>query len=84
MTRRALLLMPLLIARRAGGVSPSDEFLRRALEVEKHWDVFIRRLFGCKPAPEPTNSENCRPQFGEIDYAAFTRWTKAARKLMGE
>lgn len=83
MTRRSLFLT-FLISAPAVGTSPADiEFYRKALEVEKHWDRFIRKLFGCKPEV-PTTPENCRPQFGEIDYAAFTKWQRAALKLMGD
>jgi hypothetical protein len=62
----------------------SEEFYRRVLEVEKHWDVFIRTLFGCQPAPSVTGPDTCRPNLGSIDYSSYSKWMKAARKLMEE
>lgn len=67
------------------GMPPaSEEFYRRVLEVEKHWDIFVRRLFGCHPAPAVTGPDTCSPHLGDIDYTSYSKWTRAAKKLMEE
>jgi hypothetical protein len=56
------------------------EFLERVVEMERHWDVFYRRLAGC-PETGPATEETCRPALGRLDHAAFVRSRRAAARL---
>jgi hypothetical protein len=74
-----LVLVFLLVAVCARPVDEA-EFRRRALVFEKHWDPFIRRLFGCE-LEGPTTAETCRPALGQVDRREYERARNAAKKL---
>ena len=56
------------------------ELYDKVLEFEKHWDIFVRNLFGCQKTGE-TNSDTCKPSNGSINYSEWTRARNAAKKL---
>ncbi len=73
MTRRAFVI-------KLSGGSTYDDLRLSVIEFEKHWDRFVRRLFGCRPDGE-ISPDTCKPAEGSIDYAAFSAVRKVARKL---
>jgi hypothetical protein len=47
---------------------------------EKHWQVFLKELFGCKDVGL-VSPESCKPSEGKIDYAAWEKARKAAKDM---
>lgn len=83
MTRRAAVGL-LLGAVHAGSQNEEEnrEFLRRVVEFERHWDVFIRKLFGCplnKVLVEP--EAECSLAAGMMDLRGYQKAREAAKKL---
>lgn len=76
MKRRAFLLLP--FAAPARPSATYDELRTKTLAIEKHWNRWTRKLFGC-PLMGDTTAETCT-QPSEVDYGALTAWAKAARQ----
>lgn len=57
-----------------------DDFKDSAMALERPWNLFIRKLFGCPTPVGDTSKETCTKP-GEIDVASFTRAGEAAKKL---
>lgn len=56
-----------------------DELRINAANFERHYDPFVRQLFGCPPEG-PTNKETCTfPAY--VNYAEFQKARSAASKL---
>lgn len=79
--KKLLMLLTIFLTTSVVAQGPEIELMHKALAFEKHWDVYIRNLFGCKPAPEVTSPYTCNPSIGFVDYAAFIRSRSAAAKL---
>jgi hypothetical protein len=77
-TRRALLLTPL-ASRRAKADIGRDELVERTRAFHVPWDQFVRSLFGC--GKSATSTGDCDSNRGVIDYGAFMKAGRAARKL---
>lgn len=56
-----------------------DDFVRRAMKLESHWNLFIRRLAGC-PDQGSVNELVCTLS-KKIDYAEYSEARKAAIAL---
>ncbi len=76
MTRRTLLAIPLAVGR----LPDFDDLRAKVIEFERAWDIFVRKLFGCRLEGE-LSAETCDVAEGTVDYAAFSRARRAARKL---
>lgn len=70
----------LLLAAFAIPANTFDEPQVRALAFEKHWDPYVRRLFGCAAAGD-TNLTSCRIRQGSIDYREYASARDAAKLL---
>jgi hypothetical protein len=79
MTRRGLL--SVLFVAPGFTETPYDDLKEKALRVDRAWDTFIRKLFGCKPEGE-MNLETCNVSLTQVDLKAFRAWEKAAKKLL--
>lgn len=77
MTRRALLLVLIPCAGTRG--APADDFPRKILAFEKHWNEFLLGFYGCRPISESVQS--CTDAHSSFNHRAFTRARDAARKL---
>ena len=67
------------------GLAPrpvEPEMRDKILGFEKHWDVFVRQFFGCRPKGE-TTADTCKLALSRWDVGAFERSREAARKLFG-
>jgi hypothetical protein len=60
-----------------------DESRVRAMEFEKHWNTYIRRLFGCEEEGAITRTDQCKPVLGQIDYKAFLKSKDRAKRVFG-
>tara|TARA_R110000868_G_scaffold4119_14_gene25051 strand:+ start:5037 stop:5276 length:240 start_codon:yes stop_codon:yes gene_type:complete len=61
--------------------SPTIDELRENIFVfEKHYDVFFRKFYGC-PSEGQLSNDVCKPGRGVVDYVAFDKAGKAAKKL---
>jgi len=58
----------------------TDHFVQEVLGFEKHWNPFIRKLFGC-PLDGPTDAATCQPKLGTYDFAEFKKSKNVAKKL---
>lgn len=58
----------------------ADELRARAIEYEKPWNLYVRRLFGCPDDGEVTR-ETCNVTLGRTDYREFQRAREQAKKL---
>jgi hypothetical protein len=76
MTRRYLISRPF---RNASGWT-SDDHTREVLEFEKHWDPYVRRLFGCA-LTGPFDETNCSPGAQERDVKSYMRARRAAMRV---
>lgn len=80
-TRRTLFATILaFFSTKAHAATVDDTVFRNVLDFEKVWDQFVRALFGC-PAEGPVTKETCNPSLGRLDYGAFAKARKAARKV---
>jgi hypothetical protein len=59
---------------------PYDFLLHRILEIEKHWNPFIRQAFGCPPEGETTVS-TCNLARSKINYYEMRKSREAFIKL---
>jgi hypothetical protein len=57
-----------------------DDLKTRVWNFEKHYDIFVRKLYGC-PLTGPATKDNCLYKNSTVDYAAFTKAQAAAKKL---
>lgn len=57
----------------------TDELVPRAMKLESHWNLFIRRLAGC-PDQGSVNERVCNLS-RKIDYAEYSEARKAAMVL---
>lgn len=78
MTRRLLVLALICAALPADRVL--DEQRTAAVVFDQHWNLYIRRLFGCPDAGE-ISADTCRPVAGTTDYREFIRAREQAKKL---
>ena len=62
-------------------VYPGDDFAFRVVSFEKHWNVFIRKLFGCPYPSGEINAGTCHPARAETDLEEFRKAREAAKKL---
>lgn len=57
-----------------------DDLRISALEFDRHWDTYIRKLFGCD-LKGPTTPETCLESRATVDYMAFKRSRERAKKV---
>jgi hypothetical protein len=57
-----------------------DEQRSSAVAFDLHWNLYIRRLFGCPDAGD-TNAETCNPAIGQTDYKEFAKARDQAKRL---
>lgn len=57
----------------------ADPFDARVQEFERHWDRFIRALWGCRP--EDASRAACRPELGQLDRREYDAARKGAMRL---
>lgn len=77
MTRRSLLArLPVAFAERRS----LDDQRDKAIAFDLHWNLYIRRLFGCPDAGE-LSTDTCHVPTGTTDYREFSKAREAAKKL---
>jgi len=59
-----------------------DEQCKHALELDKHFDVYLRSLFGC-PATGAVNDANCHQPGIGVKGDEYLKARAAAKKLFG-
>ena len=85
MLRRSLLawLLPVLLKGQGRGLPVSDDFLRRAIALDKTWTEFLAALVGCdvKIAREKHSLENCRRAdlYGILDIRLWNQVREKAK-----
>jgi hypothetical protein len=57
-----------------------DDLKDQAMALERPWNLFIRKLFGCPTPVGDTTPETCSKP-GTIDLQSFERAGEAAKKL---
>lgn len=72
--------IPVVIYTSAFFTPVNHNLLLRAISFERHWDVFIRELFGCT-LTGPTDAEHCNVGRGKINYREFKLVREEAMKL---
>lgn len=72
--------LPLALAVKLGAAW--DEFTSRVLAFEKHWNVFVRRLFGC-PDEGDTRQTGCHLARSKNELGEFEASREKAKPLFG-
>lgn len=65
----------------AGVPGLTEEFARKLLEFDKHWDEFKRRIAGCDLKKDLLEATDCSAHRRELNVKVFERAGKAAHKL---
>jgi hypothetical protein len=85
--RRAILSLPVLrlvlgvlVCLPASAPTIPYYLYENVLGFEKHWDIFVRDLYGCNRVGE-TTLETCKPTQGSINYREWSGARRAAMKL---
>jgi hypothetical protein len=74
------LVLGALVSIPAGAPTPPLELYKNAYELEVHWNIFVRDLWGCQRDGE-TTAETCHPSEGVVNYKEYMAARKAAKKL---
>ena len=80
MQGRRLLVLVVLFLTTTISSAPVDNLRWQTLAFERHWNPFVRHLFGC-PLEGLTTVENCHFYRAKVDYANFRRSCEEAKKL---
>lgn len=65
-----------------GETTGFDAAKRDAVSFDKHWDVYVRDLFGC-PHEGPTNGNTCEKTLSRLNAAEFAKARNAAKSTFG-
>lgn len=76
---KGILLLGLLLGIRAAA-GPGDDPRTLALRFDEHWNVYLRKAFGC-PLVGDTTAANCLPAKAQVDYAEFAKAREEAKRL---
>lgn len=60
-----------------------DSFRDNCLALEKPWNLFIRKMFGCPTPAGDTSPETCKTEKRTVDMPSFNKAREAAKRLWG-
>jgi hypothetical protein len=64
----------------SGGQEQIDDSRHCAIKFDVHWNVYVRRLFGC-PLLGETTAATCSLARGTVDYVAYRKAREQAKIL---